>query len=217
MATNLGSQDWHELLGVSYGADLREIKRAVRLRVRACHPDVHPHKEEAEQELKRVVQAYRMLCDERFRSRYDRIQDAFRAAGPNAPGQTRAYRAPAWPFARISVKHTSRWVAALVVVLLLGRALVLEPSQAVNIDPAHTVRIAEPIESMGLGDWYSRNWWSVWYFEQGVSSGCLPVPRQQMVEYLTQQARSSYSRNHPAEAARLMYLARIIGLGPLSR
>ena len=65
-------RDAYELLGVSRGADEREIKKAFRALARELHPDVNKHDPEAEEKFKQAAEAYEVLSDSERRAVYDR-------------------------------------------------------------------------------------------------------------------------------------------------
>ena len=64
--------DAYELLGVSRGADEREIKKAFRGVARDLHPDTNPDDPEAEDKFKAAAEAYEVLSDSERRAIYDR-------------------------------------------------------------------------------------------------------------------------------------------------
>ncbi len=98
--------DYYADLGVSREATPDEIKRAYRRKARQLHPDVNPGAE-AEEQFKRVSQAYDVLSDETKRRSYDTgadpyggthegfgqgfsfsdIMDAFFGGGAGGPGR----------------------------------------------------------------------------------------------------------------------------------
>ena len=53
----------YEILGVSEGASVAEIKRAYRLKAKACHPDLHPEDPKANEKMQRINEAYDLLSD----------------------------------------------------------------------------------------------------------------------------------------------------------
>lgn len=60
----------YEILGVSQGASLDEIKRAYRKKAKEYHPDLHPDDPRANEKMQQVNQAYDMLCNpDKYRSR----------------------------------------------------------------------------------------------------------------------------------------------------
>ena len=75
--------DYYADLGVSRDASLEEIKRAYRRKARKLHPDVNPGPE-AEQEFKRVSQAYDVLSDPTKKRAFDAGSDPY-AGAPDAP------------------------------------------------------------------------------------------------------------------------------------
>ncbi|WP_312719346.1 molecular chaperone DnaJ [Mobilicoccus sp.] len=68
--------DYYADLGVSREASSEEIKRAYRRKARTLHPDVNPGPE-AEQEFKRVSQAYDVLGDPTKKQQYDMGADPY--------------------------------------------------------------------------------------------------------------------------------------------
>jgi len=74
--------DYYEILGVDRKASLEEIKRAYRRKAKELHPDKNPtNKGRAEEEFKRIAEAYEVLSDQEKRMQYDRYGHAGPAQG----------------------------------------------------------------------------------------------------------------------------------------
>ncbi len=68
-------QDYYEILGVDRNASEKEIKSAYRKLARKWHPDLHPpgEKEKAEEQFKKINEAYEVLKDPEKRKQYDQL------------------------------------------------------------------------------------------------------------------------------------------------
>jgi len=73
----LAKQDYYETLGVARDASEADIKRAYRQKAKELHPDRNPeNRSRAEEDFKRVAEAYEVLSDQQKRSQYDRYGHA---------------------------------------------------------------------------------------------------------------------------------------------
>jgi hypothetical protein len=69
--------DYYAVLGISRGASTEDIVLAYRSLVRRWHPDLNPGVAGAEEQLKRLNEAYGVLRSASSRARYDRLIDLF--------------------------------------------------------------------------------------------------------------------------------------------
>jgi DnaJ-class molecular chaperone len=65
-------RDPYEVLGVSKGTDIKEVKKAYRKLARAHHPDLRPGDKASEERFKEVATAYDFLSDAEKKAAYDR-------------------------------------------------------------------------------------------------------------------------------------------------
>lgn len=70
------SEDYYEILGVSKTSSAEEIKKAYRKMALKYHPDRNQGDKEAEENFKKVNEAYQVLSDEQKRANYDRYGKA---------------------------------------------------------------------------------------------------------------------------------------------
>jgi DnaJ-class molecular chaperone len=71
--------DYYQTLGVTRTASQKELKAAFRKLARKYHPDANKSDPSAEDQFKKVNEAYEVLSDEKDRKLYDRYGDEWRA------------------------------------------------------------------------------------------------------------------------------------------
>ena len=86
----MAKRDYYEVLGVSRGADEKELKAAFRKLAKQYHPDANPGDQAAEHKFKEINEAYDVLQDPQKRAAYDRFGHA-----RLRDGGTGGHRAPA--------------------------------------------------------------------------------------------------------------------------
>lgn len=72
----MSKPDYYETLGVSRGADEKELKSAFRKKAMQFHPDRNPDDKAAEHKFKEINEAYEVLKDPQKRAAYDRFGHA---------------------------------------------------------------------------------------------------------------------------------------------
>ena len=84
----MSKRDFYEVLGVSRGADEKELKSAYRKLAKQYHPDTNKDDATAEAKFKEVSEAYDILKDPQKRAAYDQFgHQAFEGGGgPGGPG-----------------------------------------------------------------------------------------------------------------------------------
>lgn len=80
------NQDFYKLLGVDKDADDKEIKKAYRKLARKWHPDQNPGDAKAEEQFKKISEAFSVLSDAEQRERYDAIRQMAAGGARFAPG-----------------------------------------------------------------------------------------------------------------------------------
>src|SRR5262245_5610531 len=75
-------EDLYQILGVSKKASIDEIKKAYKKLARKYHPDVNPGDKKAEDQFKKISQAYSVLSDPQKRAQYDQYGSLFGEGHP---------------------------------------------------------------------------------------------------------------------------------------
>ncbi len=79
------AQDYYQTLGVSRTASQAEVQKAYRKLARKYHPDLNPDDKTAQDNFKKVQEAYDVLNDPQKREMYDRYGSAFESVGGAGP------------------------------------------------------------------------------------------------------------------------------------
>jgi len=66
-------QNYYKILGVPEDASEEQIKKAFRKGARKYHPDINPDNPEAEENFKKLNEAYQVLSDPEKRQKYDQF------------------------------------------------------------------------------------------------------------------------------------------------
>jgi curved DNA-binding protein len=74
------AENYYELLGVNKSASEKEIKTAYRRMARKLHPDVNPNNQRAQDQFKKVNEAYDVVGDTAHRKDYDQFGDNWKHA-----------------------------------------------------------------------------------------------------------------------------------------
>ncbi len=74
------AQNYYDLLGVNKSASEKDIKTAYRRMARKLHPDVNPDDERAQDQFKKVNEAYEVVGDPSKRKDYDQFGDNWKHA-----------------------------------------------------------------------------------------------------------------------------------------
>lgn len=72
----MSKRDYYEILGVSKGADQKDIKKAYRRVAMKYHPDRNPDDPDADNKFKEATEAYDILMDNEKRGAYDQYGHA---------------------------------------------------------------------------------------------------------------------------------------------
>ncbi|MBI2841867.1 MAG: J domain-containing protein [Armatimonadetes bacterium] len=136
-----------------------EIRRAYLRKVRQCHPDVNPALPDAEDKLKRLIQAYEVLSDTASRESYDRIADLF--ASPRYPEHIR----PKVP--RTIAERKSRFIKPLIITLALAAAVLFAAfnQEEARLIPYEQTASTDKIETLDGAGFAPKEQWALWYWE----------------------------------------------------
>ena len=72
----MSKRDYYEVLGLSKGADEKEVKKAYRRMAMKFHPDRNPDDKDADGKFKEVNEAYEVLSDSQKKQAYDQFGHA---------------------------------------------------------------------------------------------------------------------------------------------
>lgn len=82
----MAKEDFYELLGVSRGASKEELKKAYRKLAVKYHPDKNKGNKDAEENFKKISEAYAILSNDQKRAAYDQFGHEGVRGGPGGGG-----------------------------------------------------------------------------------------------------------------------------------
>jgi curved DNA-binding protein len=74
------AQNYYEILGINKSASDKDIKSAYRRMARKLHPDVNPNDERAQEQFKKINEAYEIVGDPARRKDYDQFGENWKHA-----------------------------------------------------------------------------------------------------------------------------------------
>ena len=87
-----GAANYYRVLGIPKTATSEQIREAYRKKSILSHPDRNPGDKKAEENFKRVAEAYRTLIDETSRANYDKsLKKSKKAKATEQPQQEHAH------------------------------------------------------------------------------------------------------------------------------
>lgn len=130
-------------LGVGGDSTVAEIKRAYRLKVKQCHPDLNPGDADAEARMVALQQAYERVLA--HRENPDRVARLFGQQGRDLTfAPTPASWAPMDTWARESmVDKVNQWAQTAIMLLLLSAPVAVAALGGLLLSPVVEERIAE--------------------------------------------------------------------------
>ena len=75
---NYIGKDFYKLLGISYDADIEQIKSAYRKLVKIYHPDANKGNKESAEKFKELKEAYEVLISPTKKKQYDVMNGFFK-------------------------------------------------------------------------------------------------------------------------------------------
>ena len=82
----MAKKNLYEILELTKGATLSEVKKAYKKLARKYHPDLNPKDKAAEERFKEISEAYAILCDPEKKKRYDTLETVDESVFKEGPG-----------------------------------------------------------------------------------------------------------------------------------
>ena len=104
--TQLNSDDYYKVLGVSNTSDHTELKKAYRKLALKWHPDKNKGSKEAEENFKKISEAYEVLSDPKKKEIYDTYgKQGLSGAPPPSSGASGTHYMPNFSSSNINSYH----------------------------------------------------------------------------------------------------------------
>jgi curved DNA-binding protein CbpA len=185
----------YDVLGVRPNDDGAECKRAFRVAVKTCHPDIHADNPDASVRFRQVVEAYEVLRDPETRAAYDGLLELERA------------RETARCFAVRKFIFNGIAAAGLTVVMAAGCVVLRDVSSSGKLAQVAAATWAGPVDAMQQAaptDTTDRDAWRSNLADASIHGGParssaarpdgLNIAGASMIDGLAAPARQAYAR-----------------------
>jgi curved DNA-binding protein CbpA len=215
------TENYYQVLGVSYDTSEEEIKQVYRRLAKQYHPDVNQGDLVKEDQFKRISEAYDTLSDKDKRSSYDfwlLLQMSEQNDDTDHTSGTWQYQEPIWPryksYKKEPVTYSKRtYLTATVLVSIVFLTIFLIPVFLVKY--SSVFHYEEAVESYKQGNYYAALNsldHAILEFGERTPEACLLTTVILMEEYSQFNEAINYAEigidhtDSPSEQAKLLYL-----------